>query len=63
MKDIRIRRNRHGAFLTNKKLQRVLSDPKSKLDLRSVMDSSKVLMANLRKGRLGENASDLFGTL
>lgn len=55
--------NKLGAFLTNEKLQRVLGDPKAKLDLRKVMDNGQVLVANLSKGRLGENASDLLGTV
>ncbi len=55
--------NKLGAFLTNEKLQRVLGDPKAKLDLRKEMDNGKVLVTNLSKGRLGENASDLLGTL
>jgi hypothetical protein len=55
--------NKLGAFLTNPKLQRILGDPKAKLDLRKVMDNGKVLIVNLSKGRLGENASNLLGTL
>ena len=55
--------NKLGAFLTNPKLQRVLGDPKSKLDLRRIMDDGKILIVNLSKGRLGENASNLLGTL
>ena len=55
--------NKLGAFLTNEKLQRVLGDPKAKLDLRKIMDEGKVLIVNLSKGRLGENASNLLGTL
>jgi hypothetical protein len=55
--------NKLGAFLTNEKLQRVLGDPKAKLDLRRIMDDGKVLVVNLSKGRLGENASNLLGTL
>ena len=55
--------NKLGAFLTNDKLQRVLGNPKAKLDLRKVMDDGKVLIVNLSKGRLGENASNLLGTL
>lgn len=55
--------NKLGAFLTNPKLQRVLSDPKAKLDLRKAMDDGKILIVNLSKGRLGENASNLLGTL
>jgi hypothetical protein len=55
--------NKLGAFLANEKLQRVLADPKAKLDLRKIMDEGKVLIVNLSKGRLGENASNLLGTL
>jgi hypothetical protein len=55
--------NKLGAFLTNPKLQRILGDPKAKLDLRKIMDDGKVLIVNLSKGRLGENASNLLGTL
>ena len=55
--------NKLGAFLTNERLQRVLGQSDSKLDLRHVMDSRGILVVNLSKGRLGENASDLLGTL
>ena len=55
--------NKLGAFLTNPKLQRVFGDSKAKLDLRKVMDDGKCLIVNLSKGRLGENASNLLGTL
>ena len=55
--------NKLGAFLTNPKLQHILGDPKAKLDLRKVMDEGKVLIINLSKGRVGENASNLLGTL
>lgn len=55
--------NKLGAFLTNEKLQRVLGDPRAKLDLRRIMDDGKLLVVNLSKGRLGEDASNLLGTL
>jgi type IV secretory pathway TraG/TraD family ATPase VirD4 len=55
--------NKLGAFLSNPKLQRVLGDSKAKLNFRNIMDDGKVLIVNLSKGRLGENASDLLGTL
>ncbi len=55
--------NKLGAFLTNEKLQRMLGDPKAKLNLRQIMDGRKVLIVNLSKGRLGEEASNLLGTL
>jgi hypothetical protein len=49
--------NKLGGFLTNPKLQHILGDPKAKLNLR------KVLIINLSKGRVGENVSNLLGTL
>ncbi len=55
--------NKLGAFLTNPRLQRTFGQPDSKLDLRQIMDERKILIVNLSKGRLGENASDLLGTL
>ncbi len=55
--------NKLGAFLTNPKLQYILGDPKAKLNLRKVMDEGKVLIVNLSKGRVGENASNLLGAL
>lgn len=55
--------NKLGAFLSNPKLQRVFSKPKGKLDFRRIMDERQILIINLSKGRLGENASNLLGTL
>lgn len=55
--------NKLGAFLTNEKLQRILGQPKSRVDLRRIMDEGKVLVVNLSKGAIGENASNLLGAL
>ena len=55
--------NKLGAFLTNDKLQRILGQPEGKLDLRKAMDTGRILIVNLSKGRVGENASDLLGSL
>ena len=55
--------NKLGAFLTNDKLQRILGQPKGKVDLRQIMDDGKILIVNLSKGTVGENASDLLGSL
>ena len=55
--------NKLGAFLTNDKLQRILGQPKGKVDLRQIMDDGKILIVNLSKGSVGENASDLLGSL
>lgn len=55
--------NKLGAFLTNPKLQRILSQSPGKVDLRQIMDKGKILIVNLSKGRVGENVSNLLGTL
>ncbi len=44
--------NKLGAFLTNPKLQRILSQSPGKVDLRKIMDEGKILIVNLSKGRM-----------
>ena len=44
-------------------MRNVLDDPAAKLDLRDVLDTGKVLLCNLSKGRLGEDAATLLGSL
>jgi len=55
--------NKLGVFLTNDKLQRILGQPKGRIDLRQIMDDGKILIVNLIKGTVGENASNLLGSL
>jgi hypothetical protein len=55
--------NKVGALVTNPVLRNVLGDPAAKLDLRNVLDSGKVLLCNLSKGRLGDDAAVLLGSL
>lgn len=55
--------NKIGAFLASPVVRAVLGDRDAGLDLRQVMDEGKVLIANLAKGRLGEDASALLGAL
>jgi hypothetical protein len=55
--------NKVGAFTASPILRNVLGDPTAKLDLRNVLDSGTVLLCNLSKGRLGEDASTLLGSL
>lgn len=55
--------NKVGAFITDPKLQRILTQPRSSFDLREVMDEGKILIVNLSKGRIGEDASALLGAL
>jgi len=55
--------NKIGAFLANPLLQTILTQPRRSLDLRRVLDDRKVLLVNLAKGRIGEDAAALLGSL
>lgn len=55
--------NKVGAFLADPALARMLTTPKRELRVRQVMDEGKVLIANLAKGRVGEDSSSLLGGL
>lgn len=55
--------NKIGAFLANPILKQVLTEPKVNLSLRRIMDQGQVLLVNLSKGKLGEDASLLLGGL
>jgi len=55
--------NKIGALLTDPILRRFFTDDGSVLDLRSLMDQSKIILVNLDKGRLGEGPATLLGSL
>jgi len=45
------------------KTRNVLGQVKSKMDARFMMDNRRIFIANLSKGRLGEDKSNLLGAL
>lgn len=55
--------NKVGAFITDPRLQKILTQPRNSFDLRKVMDEGKILIVNLSKGLIGEDASSLLGAL
>lgn len=55
--------NKVGAFLANPVLHAILTQPRSTFDPRRVMDDGRILLVNLSKGRLGEDAAALLGAL
>ncbi|MBN8625812.1 MAG: type IV secretory system conjugative DNA transfer family protein [Planctomycetes bacterium] len=55
--------NKIGALVTHPLLRNVLGDASARLDLRDVLDSGKALVCNLSKGRLGDDAANLLGSL
>ena len=54
--------NKLGPFLSNPLLYGIVSQQKSMFSFRKVMDEGKLLIINLSKGRMGEDASALLGS-
>lgn len=55
--------NKVGAFLSHPLLQKILTNPTKPLTLRKIMDEGKILLVNLAKGSIGEDTSNLLGSL
>ncbi len=50
-------------FLSNDMMRPIISQQKSTLDFRNVMDNQKILLVNLSKGKIGETNSHLLGMI
>ena len=50
-----------GRFLFSASAKRILEQPKSTIDFDDIINSGKVLICNVSKGRLGEDTAELFG--
>ncbi len=55
--------NKVGQFITSPLIRNIIGQEKSSFDLRKIMDEGKIFLANLSKGRLGEENSALLGGL
>lgn len=55
--------NKVGQFLSIPTLRAIVGQGRTSLDLRSVMDEGRILVVNLSKGRIGDDASSLLGSL
>jgi len=55
--------NKVGQFVASTTIRNIVGQPKSKLDLRKVMDEGKILIVNLSSGRIGEDNTALLGSL
>jgi len=55
--------NKVGQFLSVPVMRNILGQVQNKVDFRSAMDSRKILVVNLSKGRLGEDNTGLLGSL
>ena len=55
--------NKVGQFISTPLIRNIIGQVKSSIDMREVMDKGKILIVNLSKGKIGEDASQLLGAL
>jgi len=55
--------NKVGQFLSSSLIRNIVGQVKSTIDIREIMDSGKILILNLSKGRIGEDNSSLLGAM
>jgi len=55
--------NKIGQFISAPLIRNIIGQTNSTLNMREIMDSNKILILNLSKGRIGEDASKLLGGL
>ncbi|HUC87347.1 MAG TPA: DUF87 domain-containing protein, partial [Candidatus Saccharimonadales bacterium] len=55
--------NKVGAFTANPLIRNIIGQPKSRLDLRKIMDEGKILVVNLSRGQIGEDNAGVLGAL
>lgn len=55
--------NKVGQFLSSPLLRNIFGQTKNPFSLRWVMDNKKIFIVNLSKGRIGEDASALLGSM
>lgn len=53
--------NKIGQFTANPLIRNMIGQPKSSFDLRKLMDTRKIVIVNLSKGRIGESNANLLG--
>lgn len=55
--------NKVGQFVSNPLVRNILGQPRSSLNMRDIMDSGKIFICNLSKGKIGEDNSALLGAM
>ena len=55
--------NKIGQFISAPLIRNIIGQAHSTIDMRKVMDQGKILIANISKGRIGEDNSRLLGAL
>jgi hypothetical protein len=55
--------NKMGQFLTSSIVRNIVSQPRSTINPRKVMDEGKILVVNLSKGKIGEDNAAIIGAM
>jgi len=55
--------NKIGQFISSPLIRNIIGQEKSSIDIRKMMDNEKIIILNLSKGKIGEDASKLLGGL
>lgn len=55
--------NKIGQFVSNPLVRNIVGQIESSFDLREMMDSQKIIIVNLSKGRVGEDNANLLGSM
>ena len=55
--------SKFGPFITNTTMRNIIGQPKSAFNVREIMDSGKVLLVNLSKGKIGDTNAQLLGLI
>lgn len=55
--------NKVGQFITNPLVRNILGQRHSTINMRKIMDDGKIFIANLSKGKIGEDNSALLGAM
>ncbi len=55
--------NKVGQFVSNPLIRNILGQSRSTINMRYIMDSGKIFIANLSKGKMGEDNSALLGAM
>ena len=53
--------NKVGQFSSNNLIRNIIGQEKSKINIRKIMDEGKILIVNVSRGKIGEDASRLLG--
>jgi type IV secretory pathway TraG/TraD family ATPase VirD4 len=55
--------NKVGQFISNRVIRDIIGQKQSSFDIRQIMDEGKILLVDLSKGKIGEDASALLGAM